>query len=80
MINRLPLLIVAVLLICLQGHNGAEARTLDLLKNSESCSLVREKLLENIERLQKSYEVCWGKSFDRLLRRKRAPELIWDIE
>ncbi|VDN98129.1 unnamed protein product [Rodentolepis nana] len=80
MINQLPFFIVAFLVICLQGHNGAEARSLDLMKNSESCSLVREKLLANIERLQKSYEVCWGKAYDRLLRRKRAPELIWDIE
>lgn len=80
MINRFFLFIVAVLVIYLQWHNGAEARTLESMKNSESCSLIKEKLLANIERLQKSYEVCRETPYDGLLRRKRAPELIWDIE
>ncbi|CDI97018.1 conserved hypothetical protein [Echinococcus multilocularis] len=80
MISRTALLCLTFIGICIHWSHGAEAASLEPARGSGVCSLVRRRLILEIARLMNAYEMCVEGGSDALLRRKRAPEMLWDIE
>ncbi|KAL5961804.1 hypothetical protein TSMEX_010452 [Taenia solium] len=80
MISRAALLCLALVGVCIYWNRGAEAAAIEPTKGSSVCSLIRKRLMSEISRLMSAYEICGDGGSDALFRRKRAPEMLWDIE
>ncbi|VDM20559.1 unnamed protein product [Hydatigera taeniaeformis] len=80
MISRTALLCLAFVGICICWNHSVAATSLEPTRSSGVCTLIRKRLMSEISRLMSVYETCIEGGSDTLLRRKRAPEMLWDIE
>ena len=67
-------------IVCIQWSSGAEATLRESAKSNGVCTHFRRRLISEMAKLLSAYENCIENSYDGLILRKRAPEMLWDIE
>ena len=67
-------------LVCIQLSHETESSTRESTKSFGVCSRIRKRLIGEMAKLLSAYESCIENSYEGIILRKRAPEMLWDIE